>query len=92
MRPLGQKRLNFSKTIKANVKTVVQYFANFEMKAAEIAQKNGYKYVGIRKNYYKNSSGREDGLIFTKHLKISKLNSLYNQMTYMITSILKIKN
>ena len=45
MRPLGQKRLNFSKTIKANVKTVVQYFANFEMKAAEIAQKNGYKYV-----------------------------------------------
>lgn len=47
--------------------------------------------MGIRKNYYKNSSGREDGLIFTKHLKISKLNSLYNQMTYMITSILKIK-
>tara|TARA_S200000501_G_scaffold275323_1_gene259091 strand:- start:353 stop:1192 length:840 start_codon:yes stop_codon:yes gene_type:complete len=45
MRPLGQKRLNFSKAIKANVKTAVQYFANFEMKAAEIAQKNGYKYV-----------------------------------------------
>ncbi len=45
MKPLGQKRLNFSKTIKSNVKTAVQYFANFEMKAAEIAQKNGYKYV-----------------------------------------------
>ena len=45
MRPLGRKRLNFSKTIKSNVKTAVQYFANFEMKAAEIAQKNGYKYV-----------------------------------------------
>ena len=45
MRPLGRKRLNFSKTIKANVKTAVQYFANFEIKAAEIAQKNGYKYV-----------------------------------------------
>ena len=45
MRPLGRKRLNFSKTIKANVKTAVQYFANFEMKAAKIAQKNGYKYV-----------------------------------------------
>ena len=45
MRPLGRKRLNFSKTIKANVKTAVQYFANFEMKAAEVAQKNGYKYV-----------------------------------------------
>ena len=45
MRPLGQKRLNFSKTIKSNVKTAVQYFANFEMKAAEVAQKNGYKYV-----------------------------------------------
>ena len=45
MRPLGRKRLNFSKSIKANVKTAVQYFANFEIKAAEIAQKNGYKYV-----------------------------------------------
>ena len=45
MRPLGRKRLNFSKTIKAHVKTAVQYFANFEIKAAEIAQKNGYKYV-----------------------------------------------
>ncbi len=45
MIPLGQKRLNFSKTLKSNVKTAVQYFANFEMKAAEVAQKNGYKYV-----------------------------------------------
>ena len=45
MRPLFRKRLNFSKVIKANVKTAVQYFANFERKAAEIAQKNGYKYV-----------------------------------------------
>ena len=45
MRPLGRKRLNFSKTIKSNVKTAVQYFANVEMKAAEVAQKNGYKYV-----------------------------------------------
>ena len=45
MRPLGRKRLNLSKSIKANVKTAVQYFANFEMKAAKIAQKNGYKYV-----------------------------------------------
>ena len=45
MRPLGRKRLNLSKSIKANFKTAVQYFANFEMKAAKIAQKNGYKYV-----------------------------------------------
>ena len=45
MRPLGRKRLNFSKTIKSNVKTAVQYFANFEMKASKVAQKNGYKYV-----------------------------------------------
>jgi len=45
MRPIGRKRLNFSKTIKSNVKNAVQYFANFEMKAAEVAQKNGYKYV-----------------------------------------------
>ena len=60
--------------------------------AISFYKKNGYKYVGIRKNYYKNISGREDGLIFAKHLKISKLNSIYNQMTYMITSLLKIRN
>jgi len=45
MRPLGRRRINFSKAIKANVKTAVKYFANFETKAAEIAKKNGYKYV-----------------------------------------------
>lgn len=45
MKPLGGKRLNFSKTIKANVKTAVQYFSNFERIAAETAHKNGYKYV-----------------------------------------------
>ena len=50
-------------------------------------KKNGYKYVGIRKNYYKNILEERDGLIFAKHLKISKLNSIYNQMTYMITSL-----
>ena len=45
MIPLGRKRLNFSKNIKANVKTAVQYFSNFERTAAETAHKNGYKYV-----------------------------------------------
>ncbi len=45
MTPLGRKRLNFSKAIKANVKTAVQYFSNFERIAAETAHKNGYKYV-----------------------------------------------
>jgi len=45
MKPIGGKRLNFSKAIKANVKTAVQYFSNFERVAAETAQKNGYKYV-----------------------------------------------
>ncbi len=45
MIPLGRKRLNFSKTIKAKVKTAVQYFSNFEKTAAETAHKNGYKYV-----------------------------------------------
>ena len=45
MKPLGGPRLNFSKAIKANVKTAVQYFSNFERVAAETAHKNGYKYV-----------------------------------------------
>ena len=45
MKPLGRKRLNFSKTIKSYVKTAVQYLGNFEELAAETAQKNGYKYV-----------------------------------------------
>ena len=45
VKPLGGKRLNFSKAIKANVKTAVKYFSNFERVAAETAHKNGYKYV-----------------------------------------------
>ena len=45
MKPMGRKRLNFSKTIKANVKTAIQYFSNSERVAAETAHKNGYKYV-----------------------------------------------
>ena len=45
MKPMGRKRLNFSRTIKANVKTAIQYFSNFERVAAETAHKNGYKYV-----------------------------------------------
>ena len=45
MKPLVGRRLNFSKAIKANVKTAVQYFSNFERVAAETAHKNGYKYV-----------------------------------------------
>ena len=45
MKPMGRKRLNFSKTIKAIVKTGIQYFSNFERVAAETAHKNGYKYV-----------------------------------------------
>ena len=45
MKPFGGKRLNFSKAIKANVKTAIQYFCNFERVAAETAHKNGYKYV-----------------------------------------------
>ena len=45
IKPFGGKRLNFSKAIKAHVKTAVQYFSNFERVAAETAHKNGYKYV-----------------------------------------------
>ena len=45
MKPLGGKRLNFSKTIKSYVKTAVQYLSSFEELAAETAKKNGYKYV-----------------------------------------------
>ena len=45
MKPLGGRRLNFSKSIKSYVKNAVQYLGNFEELAAETAQKNGYKYV-----------------------------------------------
>ena len=85
-------KMSEKKSINKGVSDIFLEVRESNKNAILFYKKNGYKYVGIRKNYYKNSSGREDGLIFTKHLKISKLNSLYNQMTYMITSILKIKN
>jgi|TARA_B110000305_G_C19444287_1_gene643808 ribosomal-protein-alanine N-acetyltransferase len=49
-----------------------------------------YRYVGIRKNYYKAELGREDGFIYTKHMEISKFLSLSRQMIYIIKKLLKI--
>ena len=85
-------KISEKKSINKGVSDIFLEVRESNKNAISFYKKNGYKYVGIRKNYYKNSPGREDGLIFTKHLKVSKLNSLYNQMTYMITSLLKIKN
>ena len=80
------------RSLKKGIKDIFLEVRKSNIHAISFYKKNGYRYVGIRKNYYKLEVGREDGLIFTKHLKISKLNSFLNQMTYMITNILNIKN
>ena len=85
-------KVSEKKAIKKGVTDIFLEVRESNKKAISFYKKNKYKYVGIRKNYYKLNSGREDGLIFTKHLEVSKLNSFFNQMTYMITSIFKIKN
>tara|TARA_A100000164_G_scaffold122586_1_gene108553 strand:- start:52 stop:591 length:540 start_codon:yes stop_codon:yes gene_type:complete len=85
-------KVSEKKAIKKGVTDIFLEVRESNKNAISFYKKNKYKYVGIRKNYYKLNSGREDGLIFTKHLEISKLNSFINQMTYMIMSIFKIKN
>ena len=85
-------KVSEKKAIKKGVTDIFLEVRESNKNAISFYKKNKYKYVGIRKNYYKLNSGREDGLIFTKHLEVSKLNSFFNQMTYMITSIFKIKN
>ena len=49
-----------------------------------------YRYVGVRKNYYKTDLGREDGFIYTKHMEISKFLSFFRQMTYIIKKLFTI--
>ena len=85
-------KVSEKKAMKKGVTDIFLEVRESNKNAISFYKKNKYRYVGIRKNYYKLNSGREDGLIFTKHLEVSKLNSFFNQMTYMITSILKIKN
>ena len=85
-------KVSEKKAMKKGVTDIFLEVRESNKNAISFYKKNKYRYVGIRKNYYKLNSGREDGLIFTKHLEISKLNSFFNQMTYMITSIFKIKN
>ena len=85
-------KVSEKKAIKKGVTDIFLEVRESNKNAISFYKKNKYKYVGIRKNYYKLNSGSEDGLIFTKHLEVSKLNSFFNQMTYMITSIFKIKN
>tara|TARA_B100000886_G_scaffold15881_1_gene10169 strand:+ start:37 stop:576 length:540 start_codon:yes stop_codon:yes gene_type:complete len=80
------------KAIKKGITDIFLEVRESNKNAISFYKKNKYRYVGIRKNYYKLNSGREDGLIFTKHLEISKLNSFFNQMTYMIKNIFRIKS
>ena len=85
-------KVSEKKAIKKGVTDIFLEVRESNKNAISFYKKNKYRYVGIRKNYYKLNSGREDGLIFTKHLEISKLNSFFNQMTYMIKNIFRIKS
>ncbi len=78
------------KSIKKGISDIFLEVRESNYNAISFYKKNDYRYVGIRKNYYKKDIGREDGLIFTKHLKISKLNRFLNQITYMISNIFRI--
>ena len=53
-----------------------------------IYKKNNYKNVGKRKNYYRSSDGREDGLIFTKHMHLSSFASISRFSIFFLRKII----
>ena len=75
---IGQLLLNKSEqeAKKKGVSDIFLEVRDSNEKAIEFYKKNNYKNVGKRKNYYRLSQGREDGLIFTKHMNLSSLESI----------------
>ena len=77
--------------IKKGVKDIFLEVRKSNQPAIYFYEKMNYRYVGLRKNYYKTNSGREDGLIYSKHMEINKLISIFRQLTYVIKNIISFK-
>ena len=75
---MGQLLLNKSEqdAKKKGVSDIFLEVRDSNDRAIQFYKKNHYKNVGKRKNYYRLSQGREDGLIFTKHMNLSSLESI----------------
>ena len=90
---IGEILLDYSEKecIKKGVKDIFLEVRKSNQPAISFYKKMNYRYVGLRKNYYKTNSGREDGLIYSKHMEINKLISIFRQLTYVIKNIISFK-
>ena len=87
---LGQLLLNESER-ELNKKGVSDIFLevrNSNISAINFYKKNNYNHVGKRKNYYRSSDGREDGLIFTKHMHLSSFASISRFSIFFLRKII----
>ena len=87
---LGQVLLEESER-ELNKKGVSDIFLevrNSNIGAINFYKKNNYSHVGKRKNYYRLSDGREDGLIFTKHMHLSSFASISRFSIFFLRKII----
>ena len=87
---LGQKLLSKTEKelTKKGVSDIFLEVRNSNISAINFYKKNNYKKVGKRKNYYRLSDGREDGLIYTKHMHLSSFVSVSRFVLFTLRKII----
>ena len=87
---LGQKLLSKTERelTKKGVSDIFLEVRNSNISAINFYKKNNYKKVGKRKNYYRLSDGREDGLIYTKHMHLSSFVSVSRFVLFTLRKII----
>ena len=87
---LGQKLLSKTEKelTKKGVSDIFLEVRNSNISAINFYKKNNYKKVGKRKNYYRLLEGREDGLIYTKHMHLSSFVSISRFVLFFLRKII----
>ncbi len=87
---LGQKLLSKTEKelTKKGVSDIFLEVRNSNISAINFYKKNNYKKVGKRKNYYRLLEGREDGLIYTKHMHLSSFVSITRFVLFFLRKII----
>ena len=87
---IGQKLLDKTEKelTKKGVSDIFLEVRNSNIGAISFYKKNDYRNVGKRKNYYRLLSGREDGLIYTKHINLSSFVSISRFCLFFLKKII----
>ena len=87
---MGQKLLDKTEKelTKKGVSDIFLEVRNSNIGAISFYKKNDYRNVGKRKNYYRLLAGREDGLIYTKHINLSSFVSISRFFLFFLKKII----